>query len=107
MRYLLVLISLIVVCALGLQAQRRVPPGQRQADAVEDTMTKLEPPMVAAQAGITPAQLAREGAELSELAGLVQKQIELVNQGRFPNDLPKNLKQIEKLAHKINLQISR
>jgi hypothetical protein len=62
--------------------------------------------MVVAPHGVTRAQLAQEGSELNELAGLVQKQIGLVNQGQFPKDLPKNLKQIEKLAHKISLQLS-
>ena len=101
-----VLLVASVTPSLGQHGGTPIPPGVREADKIE-SRHPLEPPMEVARRSVTPAELERESAELNQLAGSVQREIGMVNQGQFPKDLPKNLKEIEKLAHKMNQQLTR
>jgi hypothetical protein len=100
---------LLLVCALAAAAQHEgmpIPPGLRQAESPQNQI-HYPPPEFGPQPVTKPQQLAKEADELNRLAGLVQKEIGMANQGQLPRDLPKNLKQIEKLAHRLRSQLGR
>ncbi len=111
MKYLAALLlgTPLLAAALGAAAQRGgmpYPPGLRQAEISYDHIN-FPPPAFPPQSGVTPQKLAQEADELNSLAAQVQKEVAMANQGALPRDLPKNLKEIEKLAHHLRSQLTR
>jgi hypothetical protein len=108
MRFLLCAFLLSVFCTLPAAAQGRVtpiPPGNVQAARAENA--PLEPPRVAPRRSVSPEKLAEEAQTLQKLSNAVQAQLIDVSKGLMPKDLPKNLKELEKLAKKIRSEVSR
>ncbi len=107
MKIFWVLFLALVVCAFPVAAQRGqpIPPGLREAESPQNQI-HFPPPEFGPQPAAKPQRLAKEADELNRLAGVVQKEIGMVNQGQLPRDLPKNLKQIEKLAQELYRQVS-
>jgi hypothetical protein len=108
MKILWILILTLAVCAFPLVAQRGepIPPGLREAESPKNQI-QFPPPEFGPQAGITPQKLTQEADKLNGLTIEVKKEIAMVNQGELPRDLPKNLKVIEKLAHRLRSQLKR
>jgi len=92
--------------ALAGQHGQPIPPGLREAESPKYQI-HFPPPEFGPQPASKPQELAKEADELNRLAGVVQKEISMVNQGQLPRDLPGNLKEIEKLAHRLRSQLSR
>lgn len=96
-----------VLCASAPQQQSVTPPGLAAANKAVRQGEQLEPPMITPAREISPAKLEREADELKKLADSVQKQVRLVGSGQLSANLPKNLKRIAQLTHKLRLQLSR
>lgn len=105
----LTLVALLLFSAGKGNSQEKnpVPPGLRQAEQAVQKGSKLPPPMQFSRRKIKTAEMRREANELKELAATVQKQVGLVNKGMLPATLPKNLKKIAEITHRLRLQLSR
>jgi hypothetical protein len=109
MKIFWILLLAAAVCAVPLAAQlheQPIPPGLREAESPQNQI-HFPSPEFGPQAGITPQKLTQEADKLNGLTIEVKKEIAMVNQGELPRDLPKNLKVIEKLAHRLRSQLKR
>lgn len=105
----LIVIALILFSAgEGISQEKKpVAPGLQQAEHAVQKGSKLPPPMKFSRRKIEAAEMRREANELKKLATKVQKQVGLMNKGMLPVTLPKNLKKIAQITHRLRLQLSR
>ncbi len=105
MRALTLCFSGLVLCALfvSARAQHPVPPGLRE---IEKHPPQMEPPAPPQRPRVDPAQLKREAAELAKLAEAIPAQIDAVTRGKLPKRLQQDLKQIEKLAKRLRVEVA-
>jgi hypothetical protein len=105
MRFLPCSFVLVALCALSLAGQQRspIPPGE--VKAAQAINSPLEGPRQPHRMGISPAELEQESQTLASLASTVKGQLDAAAKGEMPKDLPKNLKDIEKLVKRIHSQL--
>jgi len=86
------------------QGGRPIPPGIREADKQTNAPIEATAPTSKPKKA-DPAQLEREAQELAGLSAQIPVQIAAVNHGQMPKDLTEQLKQIEKLAKRLRMQV--
>jgi hypothetical protein len=59
---------------------------------------QVEPPTALPQRRLDPRKLQQDAQEISDLAGSIPADIDLVNRGKLPKELLDKLKRIEKLS---------
>jgi hypothetical protein len=102
----LLVLFFVTASALPQRARTPVPVGVREGEKA--MQQPLEPPFLSPRLNhTTPVELKQQALDLSQLAAGVPSEIEVVNRGELPKELPANLKKIEKLAKKIRSEISR
>lgn len=103
MKIVVLLASVLVICALVAPAQSHWPKPPEPA-VMDAPQTKPATPKTTMR--IDPLQLQREARELSDLANSLPADMDHVSHGLLPKDMIDKLKRIEKLSKHMRGEIT-
>jgi hypothetical protein len=99
------MLGIVLVLATGSTAQKRVLNYQRppapSVPSDSETTTKPQSP----QARMNVLEMERESKELSQIAGTIPGDVDLLKKGLLPKDVVGKLKRIEKLSKHLRGEI--
>jgi hypothetical protein len=102
MKIVVLLSSVLAICALAAPAQSHFPKPPLPAVTSAPQAKQPTPNM---RARIDPVQLQREARELSDLAKSLPADVDQVNHGLLPKDTIDKLKRIEKLSKHMRSEV--
>ena len=94
---------LLPLSSIPQTATRPIPPGVIKADKVSNR--PLDPPLGVRSRHVNVEQMRQESEELRKLADGIPRQIQQATSAQLPENLPANLKRIEKLAKHLRSEI--
>lgn len=102
----LLVLFLAASSALPQRTRTPVPVGVREGEKAMEQ--PIEPPLYAPHfKHTTPAELEQEAVALAKLANMVQAEVEVAaTKNKMAKDLPRNLKDLEKLAKRLHSQLA-
>lgn len=101
------IVGLVLIASASVFAQRQVPQGIRQADAIEEQTQKNIPPPPQPIVRVDRDRMRRDAEELSQLAKTIPTDVAGMEKGLLPKDAADKLKRIEKLAKQLRGEINR